>query len=184
MICPQRAMPLLLRCPCADFPAPNADRQTCAPFALQPAQAAAQPDAVPFTTRAARQPTSAHARCGHHISQSPGHAVSYLTSLAASARRWCTAVPRAEKARAQQRVAAERSERGRDRESGGARTKHCIQVAVAPFGRLSGCSLQCAPSGRCPIGQEVLPAQRLEQWQTDAAQLSSEQRAPPGRWTI
>ena len=50
---------------------------------------------------------------------------------------------------------------------------HFIQVAVAPFGRLSDCCLQCAPSGRYPIDQEVLPADRLEQFQTCAAQSSA-----------
>ena len=44
---------------------------------------------------------------------------------------------------------------------------------MAPFGRLSDCCLQCAPSGRCPIDQEVLPADRLEQSQTCAAQSSA-----------
>ena len=45
--------------------------------------------------------------------------------------------------------------------------------SVAPFGRLSGCCLQCAPSRRYPIDQEVSPADRLEQFQTCAAQSSA-----------
>ena len=48
-----------------------------------------------------------------------------------------------------------------------------VQVAVAPFGRLSDCCLQCAPPGRYPIDQEVLPTDRLEQSRTCAAERSA-----------